>query len=418
MQENTMNFKKTLPVCIWILAALFYFYDFFLQVSPSVMVHELMRDFGVNATAIGNLVAIYFWVYALMQIPVGVIVDRFGAKKALLTATFTCALGCLLFAEASQFWQIQTGRFFIGLGSAFAAVCCMKIATIWFKPKRFALLTGIMVTIGMLGAMSGEAPLALLIGKLHWQKSIMLFAGIGAVLFVLIFIIIKDKAAPTKLNVSRDALLNGLKNVVLHKQNWFIACYGGLMFAPTLIFSVWGVPYYMALYGFTKSVAAGIVSVLFIGWMVGSPLSGWLSDYIGKRKPIMLVSSVGTFFAITAAIFIPNLDKTLLIILMFAFGLFSSGFLMSFATIKENNAHAHSGAALGFMNTINSLGGAAIQPIVGVILDCIWQGEFNAGIRFYSVGSYHIALAIIPVLVLISLLFLPSVKETFCHARA
>lgn len=419
---NTKTSKKAQPWLIWGLAAAYYFYENCLQVSPGVMVPELMRTFAVDAAALGNLAAFYFYAYAGMQIPVGVLIDRYGPRRLLTLATAVCALGCLLFGTAQTLGNAAIGRLFIGFGSAFAVVSCMKLAATWFPLQRFALLTGLMLTVGLSGSIMGETPLALLVANVGWRGTMLLLALGGAFLFVLIWSYVRDKP-DTLLTPILDTpthppqLLAGLSKVLKSRQSWLLAIYGGLMFAPTSIFgALWGVPFLMQAHSFTRPEAAGIISMLFLGWVVGSPVLGWYSDHIQRRLPPMIVGSVGGLATMLCILYMANIPTLALSALLFLFGFFSSGFLPSFSIMREISPIESTATALGFMNMLNMVGGALGQPFVGLLLDTFWNGEIADGIHVYSVHSYHIALASLPIMMALSLLLLPFIRETRCRS--
>src|SRR5262245_4607891 len=153
----------------WATGAVFFFYAWILRVAPSVMIDELMRDFAVGAAAVGNLSAFYFYGYAGMQIPVGLLIDRFGPRRLMTVAAAGCAAGCALFALAPALWGLSLGRFVIGATAAFSLVGAMAVAGQWFPPARFALLSGLAMMLGMAGGVFGQAPLRLLVERLDWQ---------------------------------------------------------------------------------------------------------------------------------------------------------------------------------------------------------------------------------------------------------
>ena len=404
---------------MWGLAAFFYFYEVFLQVSPGVMVPELMRAFSINAAVLGNIAALYFYIYAPMQIPVGVLIDRYGSRRLMTLAVACCAFGSLLFSVANGLGMAGIGRLFIGFGAAFAVVSCLNISAVWFPVKRFAFLTGLMVTIGSLGAISAEAPLALLVGSLGWRGSMLILATIGLVLCILVWFCIRDKQNPQieAIHNRRAPLLAGLLKIIKHKQSWIISIYGGLVFAPTSIFGgLWGVPFLMTAYHLDRPTAAGVISMLFIGWVVGGPVGGWYSDYISRRLPVLYIASIGALVTLTTVIYVPNLTLFYLNILLFAFGFFSSWFLPAFSVIKEIHSASTTGTALGFMNALNMVGGAAGQPFVGFLLDLGWQGQMLEGVRVYTLGNFRTALLAIPIMLAISMVFVPFIRETHCRS--
>ena len=422
---STLKMPSWLPWLVWGLPALFYFYEYFLQVSPGVMVPELMKAFNVNAAELGNLAAYYFYSYALMQIPVGVLLDRYGPRILLTIATAICMVGCLLFGMATNLDMAKIGRLLIGLGSAFAAIGCLTLAARWFPIRRFALLTGLTVMIAMLGAIGGQTPLAIFVSTLGWRTSMMVLGVIGGVIAWLIWKIVRDdppqaieSQATSVSHVEQKSLLDSLKIVIKSKQTWLVAIYGGLVFAPTSIFgSLWGVPFLMAHHGLSRPAAAGVISMLFVGWAIGSGLSGWFSDTIGKRKLPMLLGAIGAFITITALIYLPQLSIFWINALLFLFGVFSSGFLPAFSIIREINPINVSGTALGFMNAVNMVGGALGQPLVGWLLDSVWNGKLEAGVRIYSIANFHFALAVLPICIALSLITLFFIRETHCESK-
>jgi predicted MFS family arabinose efflux permease len=407
--------SKFLPWIIWSLAALFYLYENLIQVSPGVMVPDLMKDFSINSAALGGVIAFFFYSYAGMQIPVGVLVDNYNSRFLLTTAALSCAIGCVLFGTANSLVMIALGRFLIGFGAAFAAVCSMKLAANWFPAKQFSLLVGLMVTIGMIGSMIGQTPLAILVDNVGWRPTMLFLAVFGLILAVLIVSIVRH--APDYSVKSREIrkaqhLLRGLLIVVKSRQSWLIATYGGLIFASTSIFGgLWGVPFLMKAYSLDKPTAAGIVSIMFFGWVVGSPLSGIMPNLLKSYKKVLWISSIGALSVMLAALYIPHLPIFLLSAFIFSFGVFSSFFLPSFTLIHDLHINESGGAALGFMNAANMLGGALGQPLIGVLLDARWDGTLVNNVRIYSVADYQYALSCLPMLLVISLVLIPFIKE-------
>ena len=407
---------------VWGLTAAFYFYEYFLQVSPGVMVPDLMRSFKVDATHLGNLAAFYFYTYAPMQILVGLLLDRYGPRRLITFATGVCALGSLLFGTAHVLGIAEIGRSLIGLGSAFAAVGCLKIAANWFPMERFALLTGLMVMVGMTGAAFGEIPLAVLVDNIGWRASMMILTGVGAMLTIAIWQVVRDRPPEIKETERHELhtttireMLNGLLQIIRSKQSWLVATYGGLMFAPTSTFgSLWGVPFLMEAAHISRPRAAGLVTFVFIGWMVGSPVGGWVSDRIRLRRPPMIAGSLGALLSILGVIYIPDLSPNILAVLLFSFGFFSGGFLPAFSIVKEINPPRNSATALGFINFLNMIGGLVALPVVGYFLDMRWSGKIVDGVHMYSIANYHFALVCLPIMIALSLGILPFIKETYC----
>jgi MFS family permease len=413
--------KNIMPWVVWGLGCIFYFYECLLQVSPSVMSSELMRDFGVTSHTLGILSGVYFYSYAAMQLPGGVLMDYFGPRRLLTIATSICAVSTIAFGLTDNFLMACLARLMIGFGSAFAAVGAMKLAANWFPAERFALLTGVMVTIGMLGAIGGETPLALLIDSYGWRHSMIVMGSIGIILAMLIFAIAKDVPNNGKQNAMHPAhhdeepLFRSLLTLLKNKQLWLVAAYGGLMYMATPVFcGLWGVPFLMFKMHIAKATAANYISLVFVGWAIASPLWGIYSSRIGRRKPPLYFGSVGALTCSMLFIYAPIESGWIMEMLLFLFGIFSAAFLPAFAVAKELCSKRYVATGLSFMNMMNMIGIAIAQPVIGLILDKLWQGEIVDKVRVYPLEAYHIGLALLPAGMFISLLLLPQIRETFC----
>lgn len=422
---ETLNSPKTrsfTPWIVWGLACLFYFYECLLQVSPSVMSNELMRDFSVTSQTLGILSGVYFYSYAAMQLPGGVLMDYFGPHRLLTIATAICAVSTIAFGMTDNFFMACVARLMIGFGSAFAAVGTMKLAANWFPAQRFALLTGLMVTIGMMGAIGGEAPLALLVDTFGWRHSMLVMGVVGLVLTVLIVLIAQDtpknyKAPVHNHPVEEEHLVPSLLALIKNRQLWLVATYGGLVYMATPVFcGLWGVPFLMTKMGLAKSTAANYISLVFIGWAIASPLWGIFSNRIGLRKPPMYIGCIGALICCSLFIFAPISSTLLMQLLLLTFGLFSAGFLPAFTVAKELCNKKYVATGLSFMNMMNMVGIALAQPLIGYILDKMWQGQMMGTVRLYPLVAYQTALALLPIGMVIALLILPKVKETYCQS--
>lgn len=425
-QGEAVSQNQVLPAwriwLIWALGATFYFYEFFLQVSPSVMVPELMQAFSVTAESLGLLVGIYFYAYAPMQIPVGLLVDTYGPRRLLTFATALCAVSSLAFGSADSLMVAQMARLSMGFGSAFAVIGTFKLAATWFPVERFAFLTGLTLTLGMTGAMGGGVIMAYLVAQLHWRGSMILMGSIGLILAALIWLVVRDKTGDVEDDAVPISLYAGffrkLKQVIKSRQTWMASVWGGLLFASTPAFGgLWGVPFIKELYDLERPAAAKMVSLLFIGWAVGAPIFGWFSGRIRKRKPPLFISATGALVLMSTILYVSDIPITMMCVLLFGFGFFTSAFLPVFSIVREINPQYTSATALGFANTLNSAGAAALQPLIGLMLDANWSGGLVDGIRYYSVHDFRVALSILPVLLTISLLLLPFVRETNCEAK-
>lgn len=429
--KPTNTIKETpMSWLVWSLGCLFYFYEFLLQVSPGVMKPELSQAFGISAQGFGILGGVYFYSYAGMQVPAGVLLDRFGPHKLLTFATLICAIATLAFAHTDNFNMALIARFCIGFGSAFAVVGTMKFAANWFPTQRFALLTGIMVAIGMSGAIGGEKPLAQFIHTFGWRSSFNVLGIVGIILAVLIFIIGKDspnakkdaKQSSHSLAGSFGEVVSSLARVITNPQIWLVAFYGGLVFMATPVFcGLWGVPFLESKYGFESELAATLTSMVFVGWIIGSPSWGLISDRLGLRKLPMTIGAIVALIFLSIVLYLPLHSAYAVGTCLFFFGLFSAGFLPAFSIIKEISCQKNCATALSFMNMMNMIGVALAQPLIGYLLDKFWlrsnpSVDITADVakRTYESVHYVQSISILPLGILIAIMLLPFIKETYC----
>ena len=421
------------------LGAAFFFYAWILRVSPSVMVDALMRDFAVSGAVLGNLSAFYFYAYAALQMPVGMALDRWGPRKVMSLGVLLAGGGCLIFASAPSVEVAYLGRTLIGAGAAFGLLGGMLLAGAWFSPRRFAMLSGLLMTTGLLGGIVGQAPMALLVEAEGWRRSIIYLGLFALLLGLCMWLVIRDRPphissgkadggkvaadcsvepSPDRPSASSEAegVLAALWRVAKHPQTIAIAFFCGLSASPMLAFgALWGVPYAQTRFGVDRPAAAFATSTLLLGFVVGGPLCGWLSDRIGRRKlPIVLGASLGGV-AMTAALYLPGVSFEVYHALLFVTGFASTGMVVAYALTREHNAGGGTGAALGLVNMAAVMGGAVFQPVVGLLLDLQWTGALKGGARVYDLAAYDNALLTMPALYVAALLFALVIRETWCR---
>jgi len=407
-----------LPYLGWITGSLFFFYAWLLRVSPSVMVEELMRDFAVGGALLGNLSAFYFFAYAALQIPMGVLLDRFGPRRLMAAAALICAGGALLFAYVPGADAANVGRLLIGAGAACSFVGTLSIAARWFPPARFALFAGITQMFGLAGGMAGQAPVGLAVASHGWRATSAAMAGVGLALALAAWFLVprRQAAGPAPAAAAAPSLLTGLREAVGRRQNWLAALVGFALASTLLGFAaLWGVPFLETVYGLSRTTSAVLTSLMFAGWGVGAIVQGWLSDRLGRRKTPLLAGIFVALVGILALFYLPGLPLPLLAGLSFLVGFAGSAQILCFALVRESNALRDVGAALGLLNTMVMAGGVLYQPLIGGLLDWQWDGRMVAGARIYAVGDFAVALAVIPVALLVGFVAALGLRET--HGR-
>jgi len=414
------SLKKFYPWLVWVLAASFFYYKYLIQVSPGVMTYQLMNEWSLTGTSLGHLAACFFYGYMLMQIPAGILLDRWSPGKITSIATFICAGSVFLFAHSNSLATAGMSRFLIGLSASFAAISCFKLTSIWFPPKRFAFMAGLSMTAAMVGAIGGEGPLALLIGKVGWRQALELIALSGFALSFLIWFLIQDRetAASDRYTIRPDktGLFVKLKIITGNKQTWLLSLYSGLAFSPVSVFGgLWGVDFIQKAYALSVSDAALAVSFIFMGFALGCPLAGWISDYLGRRKPIMVSGTILALFSISSVLYLP-LSQSFLLLCLGLFGFGASGFFLCFSMVREIHPFIFTGTVLGFMNTFDSACEAITEPFIGWLLDLSWSGT-EEGTRVFSIVDYHFSLLVLPMYLVFAIVLSFFIKETYCKQK-
>lgn len=420
MKDNKSYFKTIYPWVVWIIAASFFFYKYLIQVSPSVMTEDLMKAFNVNGAGLGNLSAFYFYAYLIMQIPVGVMLDRYSPRLLTTLAVFVCSISTFIFSQTNTLWLASISRALMGAGAAFAAVSCFKLASQWFAPNRFALVSGMFMTAAMLGAVGGQMPLSLLVQDTGWRAALEIVSLIGIILGIVYFVIVRDKPSlhSTHTSSQHESIASILSRIFKNKQTWYLSLYSGLAFAPVSVFGgLWGVPFLEITHALSKSDAALAISCIFIGFAVGAPFWGWLSDYMGRRKPILFIGSFVAFICLSTVLYSSFLYLSLLMFLLFCFGFSTSGFFTSFAMIREVFPIILAATVLGIMNTFDSFCEALYEPLVGAFLDWTWDGTLLNGVHQFSVSGYRFALSLLPLSLILALISLYFIDETYCRSK-
>ena len=402
---------------IWGLAAAFFFSDYLARVAPGVMHRYLQLDFGINEAGFGILTASFYIPYILMQIPVGLTVDRISIRWILTVMSLITAFGCCVFGLADSLLIASIGRMLIGFSAAFAFVSALRLATSWFPPAMLGLLAGLTQALGMLGAAAGEAPVSFLVGAVGWRHSMLIIAFIFIALAALLYQYIQDtpgsKAHEIKFE-NRLSIFESLRVIISHRQAWLNALYAGFLFGPTAVIGESIGPAYLQFgRGLTAHAAAFATGLIFIGWGIGGPLSGWLSDKIGRRKPLMIISAICGVILTTLFVYYPNMDKNTAYFLFFMFGLTNTGVAIAYAVSTEIHDRNVVGTSIAFTNMASIFVGASMQPLVGRLVD------FVAGSRGYNVetlllSDFQFGFQILPICSLVALVLACTVKETYC----
>ena len=398
------------PWFIWFPAALFYCYQFVLRVSPSVMEHELRRDFSIDAGTFGLLASSYYVGYSLLQIPVGLFCDYFGPRKLLTFASMLCALATIFFAMSTNFYVSGFWRFLIGIGSSCAFLGCMKLGTLWFPINRLPLVTGTTMILGTFGANCGGAPLRMLIDAQGWRESLFIIAGFGIVIGFAIWFVSRDGNSQD--NKEEPSIFSGLKLAFRTPQVLLGSFYGFLFYTPLSIFAdLWGAGFLEQIYQIPRDEAAGYVNLIYIGFGIGGLFYAWIVGRFVTIKTSLRFTTIAVGIPFTILLLIPDLSLSAMGSLLFIVGILIAGESLVFTFVCSHMPVHFSGVTIGLTNMFSMLSGVILQPVIGKILDSLSSGEVVEGVRLFAPADYRIALFTIPLCIISAFIISLFFKE-------
>ena len=384
------NWKAGLLYCI---VSFFLFFEMAIQVSPSVMSSQLMQDLNLGTFGLGVMSGVYFYTYTAMQIPSGLLFDKFNPRIIITVSILFCVAGTLLFSCANDIYVGSLARMLMGCGSAFAFVSVLVVTSDLFKSKYFATMTGITQMLAAFGAMAGQMPVSALVSLIGWRNTLLVLSLIGLVLAVVVWKLLKYKRREHLVTekIAHPSTKENLKKIISHSQTWYIALYSCLLWVPMSTFaSLWGVPFLINAHHLTKTTAAFVCSLMWLGLALASPLLGMISSVMENRVwPLTLSALVG---AISFALVLEfNYPPYLIGIFLFLAGAACSGQALSFSVVKENNLQSVKATAIAFNNMAVVISGAIFQPLIGKIIE---MGQV-VGVEIYPVDSFKKGLYIV-----------------------
>ena len=414
---------------VWGFGAVFYLLAFFHRVAPAVITGELMRDFQINAAALGNLSAFYFYSYVAMQIPTGILADRWGPRRLLTLGALLAALGAVMFALAPGIAWAAAGRLLIGGSVAVAFVCLLTLAANWFQPRHFAMVSGLALFCGIIGAVFAGIPLRLSTDLFGWRNTLLFSAAITLVVGVGTWVFVRDyphekgfhnfTAAPsTTAEKSRSGIIADILHVFAYRNIGLLFLIPGGVVGCILTFSgLWGVPYLTTLHGVSPAEAATLTSTLLVAWALGGPFFGWMSDRVKNRKRIYLIGCGVSAAGWAVIVLIRDISLLQLTPILLITGFSSGCMIISFAFAKESVPAHLAGTVSGVINMGVMMGPMILQPAVGWVLDRMWTGDLRMGVRIYDIAAYRGGFGLMLTWIVLSLLLLLFTQETGCRQR-
>lgn len=394
-------------------AGLFFLYEFFQLNIFDVINQSLREDFHIDATQLSWMSSTYLWADILFLLPAGLILDRYSTRKVILTAMFVCVIGTIGFAVTGSFLLASFFHFLSGIGNAFCFLSCVVLVSHWFPPRRQALVIGSLVTMAFIGGMMAHTPFAYLNDLFGWRRALLIDGAVGAFLLLWIYLIVKDKPeeSPVHKLTNQGKVLASFIKALSNPQNWLAGLYTSLLNLPIMVLcALWGATYLQIAHHLPDIAASNVVSLIFMGSVVGCPLVGWLSDTQGRRKPLMIVGAVATLITIVPLFMNVVLTQMALSIIFFALGLFTSTQVISYPLVAESNQAENTGAATGIASVIIMGGGGVAQVLFG------WLMTHHAGtnVTEYAVTDFQFAMWMFPVAAVAALIAVLMTRETYC----
>jgi len=402
------------------LAAILGLFTFLLQGAPSVMIPQLMTTYGIDVIQIGVLTSSFFYTYILMQVPAGMLVDLWGPRRVTKVSFLLCSIAIGWFAFSTHFWEGQVSRMMMGLTASPAFICAICLGARWFKPHLFTLIVALTEFLVLLGGVIGEGGLAKVVVAFGWKETMVILAFTGLLLTFLSLIFIHDYPDHDQQlhngKTFKESFKNTMKNfirILSIRPLWINGLYAGLVFGTFPAFAaLWGIPYFIKRYAVTVDIAALIASTFFFGACFGTLILGWTSIYITRRRPIMIWGAFISFLLSLCGIFIPQVSLSMMFVLMFVFGFFSSAYTLAFALVGSHVTPQTKGVAIGFTNMLCIIFGAPVlQPLIGALLTWSTDTAINGKLKAYNMHDYTIALSPLPLCLLIAFILAFFIKE-------
>jgi MFS family permease len=386
-------------IVAWLFCAAFYFMQYMLRSAPGVMVPELSAAFGRDALGVGALVGLYYYTYALFSIVCGALLDRLGGKAVIPAGIVLVAVGAALFGLGSV-EAAQIGRLLQGAGSACGFIGAVYLATRGFPPRSLATAVGFTQCFGMLGGSAGQFAVAPLVhGLITWQQFWWLSGVVILLIAALVLIVtpaVRDDSAASQ--GSWMKMFAPYKEVLTNPQSYLCGFCAGLLFLPTTVGDmIWGIPFLRNGLNIGYAEAVNRASMVPLGWVIGCPLLGYLSDRLGRRKPVliagallMLVSGAGIFYLP------PGVAPRYVLGLLLGIG--SGAAMLPYTVIKEVNPDNVKGSASGAINFLVFTFSALLTPVYGKLLAHFANGGSMNLPVFRAAGSWllgGIALAMV-----------------------
>jgi len=384
---------------MWFFPVFFFAYQFILRLWPGLMMPQIMAQFSIDARQFGIIAAFYYYGYASMQIPVAVLLDRFGARVMVFAFAVLCGVATVMFTYSDNWIIACLSRFLIGAGSAVGFLGVSKVISEWFPANQYTRMVGLSFSVGLMGAIYGGKPISVLVESYQWRNVALTLAALSILIGCSALLLLRSPAKSVRPQSEPGLFgLAAIKSLLSSPTLWMLAVANLLMVGALEGFSdVWGVSYLMKAYALSKNEAAQCISFIFFGMLFGGPLLAWCSKSIGNYS-VLALCGLGMCAAFMVVLLDQHLSSQVLAGLFFAVGVMCCYQVVVFAAGAELSTWQQLGLITAFLNCINMLGGSFFHTLIGQLMNCFWDGTMSSeGSKLYSLSAYQHALMIIPV---------------------
>ncbi len=401
-QLNVQKPSQALIWGLWGVVTFFYAFQYILRVCPSVMLGSIMQKYGINASNIGEFSAAYYMGYALMHIPIGLMLDRMRIKWVIAGSIFISVAGLLPLALSDSWALSVIGRFMVGAGSSGAILSVFKVTRMYFSDHWFSRMLGVSVTFGLFGAIYGSTPVDRLSQTTGWENVLLIFFGVGLVMILAVMFGTPKDTQTNKL--SHDSIGKQLYTVLSNKRVFLTALFAGLMVGPLEGFAdVWAVSFLETVYGYERAVATSLPPVIFLGMCLGSPLLAAIAEKYKAYYGVTLLSALGMAIIFVLLLTL-KLNFYVVGILFFLTGMLSAYQVLVMYMNSKNADERYSSLVTSLTNMIVMAFGSVFHFMITRIMNVFWDGKVVENLAIYEPLSYTYGIAIIPVMLVIAFL--------------
>jgi len=373
MESNSSSIKWMM----WVVASAFYAYQYILRVMPNIIIDDIMLRFDVSAAAFGQFSGVYYIGYSLIHLPIGLMLDRYGPKKIMTGCILLTVVGMLPLVFSTKWTYPIIGRLLVGIGSSAAILGVFKIIRMGFSEKRFPRMLSISVTIGLLGAIYGGAPVNYMHELLGVESIVTLFAGCGLLLAVATYSLIPHSPAP-----KASSIVSDVQEVVKNRRVILTCLFAGLMVGPLEGFAdVWGSVFFKQVYGLDGNLAASLPSMIFIGMCFGSPILSLLAEKTGSYLTPVIGAAVvmaGGFSILICS----NWPPSVVSLLFFLIGICCAYQILAIYKVSTHVRDDVAGLATALANMIIMLFGYLFHGVIGTVINAFGGIDSSTALLF------------------------------------